>query len=261
MDIYEYDDIATFLKDSFHQRMKDNSNLSLKSLSNKIGLSSSSAFNQMLRGQRPVPAKFIPLFVKELKLDLNEANYFNELYLKSKSEDSKFNMAILEKMNPKKWRKKIILKLKNIPPPLFFAVRTFLKRNKNADLASLKENFSTLIDPKLLERSFTAIQTEKQSINSQDRVIATSGIPSIKVQDIHQFYLSLAKESLPVVDVEKREYNTYSINIKKEDIPLMKERIRFFFDSFIEEFGNDQEADSTFQIGGYLYPITRETKK
>lgn len=260
MNIYEYEDIAKFLRDSFSQKLKNNAHLSLKAISNKIGLSSASAFNQMLRGQRPVPAKFIPLLARELKLNINEVNYFNELYLKSKSHDEKSYINFLKKINPKKWRKKI-LKTQEIPSPIYFAMRTFLKRKKNADLPMIDNSFSRIIDRDDLKKGYDLLKKNIDSIKNTDRIVAVSSddnSPNLSVQEIHHYYLKLAEKSLKAIAPDRREFNTYSININEDKIPMIKQRVRFFFDSLIEEFGNEETGNATFQIGGYFYPLTKE---
>lgn len=261
INIYDYDDLSAYLKDVFFKKIETNKNLSLRALANKLDIPSSSAFNQMLRGHRPVPAKFITPIASELQLSGNELRYFNELYFKSKNQNDKSIDKVLKKMNPQNWRKKKFIQPESIPATLFFALKTFSKRKIDFNIANIKSNFSDFIDEAQLEKAFENFNQKAKKTNSSDRFVTKPDNASDKVKEIHINYLDLAQRSLLSVEPERREFNSYSINIQEKEMPIIKERIRFFLDSLIEEFGDDKNADATFQLGNYLYPLTKESEK
>lgn len=262
MQVYAYSNISNYLKDYFWQKKKQNPNFSLKVWCDQIGISSTGAFHQMINGKRPIPIKFLNTICESLKFNDQERQYFTQLYLLENSEVKTKKVSYLDKINPLKWKtKKIVKDPKILSAPLLFTMRTLLQR------LSLKElnfsNFRTLLNNDIsdneIKEALKVAKEHKESLNNKERLVTTIDVPNVDIQEHHRYFLDLAARRILTSTVQNKEYNSYSINIKKERLNEAKEKIRFFMDSFIEEFDDDLEGDSSFQIGNYFFELTKDS--
>lgn len=261
VDIFQFDSITDYLNGVFKQKKQVNPSFSLRSWCQQMEISSPGAFNQMMNGKRPFPKKVISKIADTLNLKYHEATYFKELYLQDDIEGPKKITKVLDKLNPRNWRAKKVTKDKEIlSSPLFFAVKTLYARDAfySGTFGELKDLFANDIEDNDIENVANMIKKHTQEIKSDKRLVTTTDVKDPKVQDIHSYYLELAKKRVHSVPVDEREYGNYSFNIDPKRIPELKERMRFFIDSVIEDFAEDKEGMRTYQLGSYLYPLDKE---
>lgn len=267
MQIYKYDRLSDYLKDIYLSKKKMNDSFSIRSWAIMMGIPSAGAFNQMLSGKRKLSLKYIPAIIQSLNLDENEKRYFLELYISDSSDEKSLEIKEnLQKLNPFKWRKKKKLIDEDLlDSHLFLVLRTILKRKPQLDLNFLK--LRKLICDDIENREiinlidkYNVLDKMKKRLYGKDRLVTQDDIENVKVQKGHQFFLNLASKRIKTTDVTERNYSTYSVNIDSHRLPQLKERIRFFTDSLIEEFG-DEKGDITYQLGNYLFPITKKEKQ
>lgn len=265
MDIFKYYDISLFLKEVFESKKKENPKFSLRYWSNKLGVSSAGAFNQMINGKRAIPAKLIPRISNSLDFETSEMIYFKELYfISKKTNNEQEKIKYLQEFNPYHWKKKhTVTDKKVLLSPLFFALKTLLKRKKNLPLKfnEVRKVLSKDIDNDDIKNALKIIrQSEISKEEDSKRWVTTTDKVDSDVQRIHQYYLELAKKRVSSSVIDNKEFNSHSINIKPEHLPQIKDRIRYFTDTLIEEFDHDNETSETFQFGSYLYSLTGESK-
>lgn len=260
MQIYAYDSLSTYLKDYYSLRKRKSPGFSIQVWADQIGITSNGAFSQMINGKRKIPARFVRRLAKYLKLNDHETQYFTELYLLERSNNEKTDTSFLDKLNPLKWNQKKVTENKNIlSHPITFGIKTIFDRNKLKELSfeNLRTLFSSdITDDEIKEGLKTVNQCHEVFEESEgERLVTTIDTGNVDIQKIHEYYLELAKKRVKSTNVHKREFNNYSFNIKKERLPEAKEKMRFFLDSFIEEFNDNENGDEVYQLGAYLYSL------
>ncbi len=261
MNIYRYQTIADYLNDHFQAKKAENPLFSLQVWCRKLGISSTSALSHILSGKRPIPAKFVPRFIEDLGLNENESRYFMELFFHEKTTQSSLTQKFLQRLNPFNWKKKTIVTDRSfLLSPLSFALVVLKQRGiiKNLKFENLRTTFHSDISDYEIQNLIDHFELDENL--DFERLTNAVDIEDQDVQRAHEYYLQLASKRVFTSPITEKEYNSYSINIKKEDIPNMQKEIRYFLDSLIQKYDNDNDCDSTYQMGTYLFELTRERK-
>lgn len=266
--IYDYLDPASFLSDAFEIKRKRNANFSLRSWALRLGMKSHGPLHAMLAGQRNIPKKYIPLLVKSLDLEKKEAKFFEllvDLQRAKSLEEKEIYLERLKQLSPKALREvNDIDAYKYITEPLhiIIAEMTTLPKFQNT-LGWIKSHLRPNVNLKELESiierllSLGILKLENNKLIKQVQHIYTAKeIMSKAVQEYHKKMSLLAIEEIANQDIENREYNAISFNIKKKDLPKIKETIREFSDQIVQEF-ESESADETYHLNVQLFSLTK----
>jgi len=263
-----YLDPAAFLKDALDEKRKNNPNFSLRAWAQRLGMKSHGPLHAMLSSQRNIPKKYIPLLIKSLGLEKKEAKFFELLVdlQRSKSiEEKELYLARLKQLSPKELREvNDIDAYKYITEPLhiIIAEMTTLPKFKNSlgwIKSHLRPSINLLDLENIIERllSLGILKKEKNKLVKQVQHIYTAKeIMSKAVQEYHKKMSALAIEQISKQDIESREYNAISFNIKKKDLSKIKEAIREFSDQIVQDF-ESESGDETYHLNVQLFSLTK----
>jgi len=269
--IYEYIDPAKFLSDALEEKKERNSSFSLRSWAMQLGMKSHGPLHAILKGQRNIPKKLVVTLVKNLKLDVKEAKYLDALvdYQRSKTDEERAQwMKRLGELSPKISREINDYEVFNyINDPLHFIIAemTQLKGFKK-QLGWIKQKLRTSISLKEIEEVLARLQKLEILEDSGNRFIkhvqhiySSNEIISKAIQAYHIKMCDMAKEEISQQVVAEREYNGISFNIKKSDLPKIKESMRKFTDQIVEDFEADaQKGDATYHLNVQLFNLTKD---
>jgi uncharacterized protein (TIGR02147 family) len=93
-----YTDYRLFLKDYYQYSKNRNKNYSHRVFCKKAGINSPSFYNEVVAGKRNITKKYLPNFIKGLKLSDNDAKYFTLMIDYGHASSDKEKLEILEKM-------------------------------------------------------------------------------------------------------------------------------------------------------------------
>lgn len=260
MNVFEYNSMNSFFKDYFNFQKRKNPKFSIRTFSKELEITSPGALNQMLNGKRNIPAKHFQKFLEHLNFSIEEEFYLKELYIQSLAN---VKISFLNKINPLRWKKmKVASNEDTFKYPVLFAIRDILKREDMmfADVKKLEKELCLEIKSKDIESAYKFYCFNEKKYPKNARLVNQFDKKNTDVQDIHCYFLELAKKRIRNTDVSQREYNNFSVNIKKSDIPLIKSKIRFAIDSILEEFSDNEEGDATYQITNAFYPLSKTEK-
>ena len=270
LSIYSYKCPNDFLKDRWTHLNEKNPSFSLRSWSKRMGFRNPSPLSLMMSGQRSIPKKHIPNFIRDLDLDENEAQYFETLVdlQRAKSPDQKIRYYNqLKKISP--MSKLDIVELEQFhflqdPLHTFILEMTALKGFK-ADpkwiQSRLKGEYSIAQVEKALDRLLKLNLLKKigKSLvaKSQEHITNKPDIRDQAAQNYHQKISEIAAQRVIEQDVLEREFNSFSMNIKKQDIPMAKKIIREFIKTFIENVeSKPKEGEETYQLNVQFFGVT-----
>lgn len=271
LSIYSYNDPAEYLTDAFEQKREKNPAFSLRSWAMQLGMKSHGPLHAMLKGQRNIPKKYVPLFIKSFKLEKKEASFFEALVdlQRAKSiEEKEMYTERLKKLGPKQVREvSEIEAYKFISEPLhsFILELTQLKGFKSSlgwIKSKLRQNINLKVAEEILDRlqSLGVLELVNDKYERQSKHISTTVDTMNKaVQEHHKKVLTIATEELQKQDVESREFNSVTFNIRKEDIPKIKQILREQTDEVIQEFeAAPGEGDATYHLGLQFFSLTNK---
>ena len=270
INIYDYLDAIDFINDKFNERKEANKNLSLRGWAKQMGMKSHGPLHAILKKQRNIPKKIIPDLIKTLKLKKNESIYFEHLvdYQRAKTPSEKeFYKEKLEKLSPTPLREISdyeAYKYVTDPVHIMIAEMTQLKGFKDTPAwikQHLRFNQNIRDIEQMLERlkKLGVIKKEKNKIiKPVEHIYTTYEIQSDVIQDYHKFCSKLAIDQISKQQVEDKEFNTLSLNLKKKDLPKMKEDIREFINKLVKEYeAKPHEGDETYQLNMQLFSLTK----
>jgi uncharacterized protein (TIGR02147 family) len=269
LSVFSYNDPAQYLTDAFEQKREKNPAFSLRSWAMQLGMKSHGPLHAMLKGQRNIPKKYVPLFIKSFKLDKKEASFFEALVdlQRAKSiEEKEMYTERLKALGPKTVREvSEIEAYKFISEPLhsFILEMTQLKGFKsslgwiksklriNANLKVVEETLERLVSLEVLKKVGSNYERQSKHISS------TVDTMNKAVQEHHKKVLELAINQLEKQAVEDREYNGVTLNIRKKDISKIKLSLRELVDQVIQEFEAPAgEGEDTYQLNMQFFSLT-----
>jgi uncharacterized protein (TIGR02147 family) len=259
------------LTEKFNQKKVANPSFSIRAWASQMGLNSHGGLQQILAGKRTVPKKYIPAIIKSLELTPGEAMYFETLVdlEKSKTPEEKdiYNKRLTHlRPNKKPVQVLEIENFKYFQNPLHSIIRTMIERK------------DFVYDPEKIKRTLRLVTTRREIKEVVERLIALglvsiSGeklkknhkhiknkidIPSRAVEDYHQKMSQLAAEEIKKQPIEQREFNSFCLNIKKDQMKNAKMKIRNFVDEFISEFeAPNKNSNQTYQLNVQLFSLTK----
>ncbi len=272
-DIYQFDDAVDYLAAAIKYIKAKNSSFSQRALARILHISSPGFFNLVLHRKRPLSLKLIEDIEKFLVgrgiLEADELNYFHHLAKIGLTEDidEKTNLRTLlgqlkrDKENHQLSNKDLdafsrwetialfeALQLKGFKYEADYLHRLFKKRIPAQDLIFMVQH---LVRRGLLEH------TDGELKRSVSTVKSTCDVPSDQLRSLHKQFLEEAIKNIETTDVKFRDFNSYTMCVKKDKIPEAKKLIRDFKSKMAQLF-ETSAGDTIYQLNVQLFPILGE---
>jgi uncharacterized protein (TIGR02147 family) len=270
LSIYNYQDPAKYLSDAFEQKRLKNPAFSLRSWAMQLGMKSHGPLHAMLKGQRNIPKKYVPLLIKSFKMEKKEANYFEALIdlQRSKSiEEKEMYSERLKAMGPKETREvSEVEAYKFFSEPMHgFILELSQQKGFKSTLGYIKSKLVQNTNLKSIEDILARLESlgllvkeGNKLVKKVQHIYTTKDVMNLAVREYHKKLCHLASEQIETQSVETREYNGVCFNIKKSDIPKIKKSLRELSDQIIQEYEmSDGEGDETYQLNVHFFALTK----
>lgn len=269
-DIYSYIDARDYLKDFLALKKRSSSSFSLRAWAKQLGMKSHAPLHDILNKKRNIPKSLVPELLKSIKLVGREKEYFEVLidYQRAKSgEQKKIYKEKLERISPVELRTiNDIDAYKYITDPLhiILAEMTQLKSYNPSSLwikQSLREtkNLKEIEDIiKRLKQLKVIEEKEEKTIKHPEHIYTEIEIESSVIQSYHKECMQMAIEQISKQTVQNKEYNSLCFNIKKTQLPKIKEELRKFVNQMINDFeAPAHEGDESYQLNLQFFSLTK----
>ncbi|MFZ5562596.1 MAG: DUF4423 domain-containing protein, partial [Thermodesulfobacteriota bacterium] len=112
----------------------------------------------------------------------------------------------------------------------------------------------------LLER-LNLIRRDKNGKWVQSDRIITPGpdIQALTLVNLHKELLRISMEALDRFPADQREFNAMILSTRKENIPVIKEKMKKFCDEILELISEDAPSDRIVQLNLQLFPLAGHT--
>lgn len=234
LDIYQYNCALTYFTDSY-KALKTNADFSLREWSEGFGFESPSLILDILKKKRPLKLKYSSLLAQGLGLDSNEMTYFKTLIFMEKAanpEEKAYFEETLNALRPEgtsinkeggiysSWLNVVIFTLTQMNGASMdiHEIKTSLKQD--IPLSTIEDSLTILLNHKLIEKV-----GEKYKCCMRD-FISTPNDVSIK--STHAYYSQVISQAQSAVKmgVDEREFQCFTIGMKKENLAKVKDVIR-----------------------------------
>lgn len=270
LNIYDYLDPAEFINDRFQIIRAENPNFSLRAWAMRLGMKSHGPLHAILKKQRKIPIKFVPKMISTLKLNKDEAKYFEvlvDLQRAKTPEETDYYKVKLDKLSPVPLRELNDLEAyKYITDPvhLILAEMTQLRQFSESPIW-IKQHFRMNLNIRDVEIMMNRLRQLGVIENKGDKIIkpvehiyTKFETKSESIQNFHKLCSRMAIEQISEQDIEEKEYNAIAFNIKKKDLPKMKEEIRAFINKLVDDYeAKPHEGDDTYQLNVQLFSLTK----
>jgi len=271
LDIYKYTEFHTFLTDAWKEKRSRNRAFSMSAWARQLGLENSSPLSLAFKGKRALPKKYLPQIIRTLNLDTNQGHYLEallDLWSARTPEQKLLYINRLRDLAPgEAFQAQVVDEFKYLSNPIHGAIieMTDLKEFVNdpqwiqrrlgfpVSLSEVSETLARLQQLKLLKMddSGRLVKTHKHLSTEQD-------VADLGTQNYHRAISELAAQAVSEQNINQREFDSYSFNLKKEKMAKAKTMMRQFINDFLKECeAQPGEGDETFQLSLQLFQISK----
>lgn len=246
------------LKQEFEKRRKRNPNFSLRSFAKWLGISPAQ-LSQMMTGKRSVTVNSAKIISEKMNLSPVEKRIFlnscmkNKEFIEINSEKKTLHMQEDQFRLISDWYHFAILSLTKIKgakaDPRWIARRLGINVDEAHQAILRMERMGILQLKPVFQQVCEPIQV-------------VSNVSSQAIQKHHKQILNLAAEKIETIAVSRREYQSISIPLNPQHIPIFKKHI----DDFLEEaakMSDPKNGTEIYAVNVQLFPLTKteETTK
>jgi uncharacterized protein (TIGR02147 family) len=268
-DLFKYLDYRRFLKDYYREhKEKKGSAFSFRSFARLAGMSSPNFLKLVMDGKRNLGPDGIKGFAKALKLNKEEASYFENLvHFNQCSTDDERNEWYKRLSASKRYRE-----IKEIEKDYFvyFSRWYYAAVRELVLLPEFKEDTDwiarKLSPPITVKEATTALELlqklgflkrEKGRLVQAERNISTAReIISLAIANFHRQMIHRAVESIDRTRPERRDISSLTIALSKERFQEAKRRIQEFRRELNVLLSEDACPDSVYQINFQLFNLS-----
>lgn len=273
LSVFDYSCINEYLKAYIEIKKTQSLAYSYRSLATRLTGFSHSQLYQIINGKKKFPNSLHGQMSKKiLKLSTIERRYFKALLEINHLEFEGASLEEIEELRNKLEEIKP-LDMKHIDfdevtsHPITMILFEMIGRD---DIRSIKDItpdlFTIEVTQKqinlslmyLIEAKHIAIGEDSKLFKLVPHLMAPNDIPNQHLRNYHKQVSRFASETIDLIDIHSREYQSYAINLRKEDIPQAKELIRNFMSDFARLMeAVPEKSDSTYNLNLHLFPLTK----
>ena len=272
MDLYNYINYRSFLKDAYFHRKSRDKSFTHAWISKQAGLKSTGFFSWVLNGKRNITPALAQKFAGLFDLNKTETEFFlllvqydqaktsdvkNELFLKIvKHKKSKISLAGLDQHAYfKNWYHAAIREV--------IAIRPF-----HGNYKQLAKSLIPRITPaeargsvQLLSRLGLVSKTKSGAYQFNENTITTGDDwRSMAIQNFQHAMGQLGAEAVRRIQKKERDISTLTLSGSDELFQAYKEKLKDLRREFLQMAKRDNHPEKVFQINLQLFPLTENLK-
>ncbi len=240
-DIYNHIDPRQFLLDYLSSRQINDDSFSIRKWAKEMELSSHTHLVLLLQGKRKLRKKHLEFLNRSLKLDQNQFAFFESIadYQNAKTIDerqllskqiaslrpeSDFNIVELEEFEViSNWSYMTILASTQLNDYDGTEAYICKKLKNHMSLVEVRSAITRLMNLNLL-----AWNEDGKLYPTSNRVTSRNDILDEGVRKYHKQVSDLAKRALDEVDLEQREFQSFTMAVAEDKVSLAKDMVREF---------------------------------
>lgn len=270
LNIYEYLDYRSFLKNMYSLKKQENPNFSFRSFSRVAGLKSSNFLKLVMDGKRNLSTDTIQKFAGAFKLTKEETNFFETMVLFNQSISTAEKNRYYDKITQSKhyldtkpleanqyvyfssWHfvalRELVLLKDFQEDPQWINQKLQIKLNP----VEIKRAFRILLELKLLERDDSQRLTQ-----TAEKIAVTPEMGSLALVNYHREMLRKASDSLEKSQTSHRDISALTIAISKKKFDQIQERIKQFrAELHALAVDDDDDRSAVYQVNFQLFNLS-----
>ncbi|MBI4042357.1 MAG: TIGR02147 family protein [Deltaproteobacteria bacterium] len=271
MNLFEYTDYRTYLRNFYLAQKEKQGSYSYRVFALRAKLSSPNYLKLVIDGKRRITDKTLPQFVRGLKLNRQETEYFRHLVLYQETHDPETKNNSLSEMIRIRQKSASVTKILD-PDHLsvmshwyHWAIREMvLLEDFSPDPKWIASRLHHRITPKQADESLRLLKRtrflheEKGKYRQNEPLISTSDeIASLLIRKLHQQFIEIGVDSLFNDPVEKREVSGLTLALPQGKIGEVKMAIKEFRRDLNRIFSTQEKTGEVYQLVINFFPLTK----
>lgn len=269
VNVFNYLDYRVFLRDWYADRKKSRIGFSFRSFSSDAGFTSPNFMKMVMDGIRNLTEKSIVPFLKGLKLNKQEQEFFRNLVFFSQARTPEKRNLFYERMLQS--RKYSQLKPLEKSQYEFFSTwyhpvvrELVLSPGFDGTPEQIVDKIRPSITLSQASASLRLLETlgfvrrNPEGRWEQSQPLLTTG-PELRSQAFmkyHQTLLEVARQTLPMIPPERRDVSSLTLGITADQIPLLKEKVREFRGEIMKMVASNDRTDHVYLLNIQFLPVT-----
>jgi len=271
--IFEYENYREYLKDMYQALKKSRRAFSFRYFAREAGLSSPSFLRYVMEGKRNLTAKSIPKFAKALKLNQQEAEFFENLVNFNQAETSEEKTTYFERMT----RSRRFREIRGIEKDRFeyystwyhSAIRELVTfQHFKDDPSWIAQQLVPPITEREAEKALALLlrldlikRDNKGRLIQTDTSITTGPeVQSLAVMNFHKEMLQKGAQALETVAAKERDISALTIGLQASQLQELKDMVIDFRRKVSTVFADSEKpSECVYQLNLQLFPLTRST--
>lgn len=268
VNIFDYYDYRKYLRDTYERLHSKDVKFSYRFIQNKTGIDPGFLV-KVFNGQKSLPEKAIPRFIKLLKLDNRQSEYFTNLVLFGRAKSDIQKKIYFEKLNSfkgpgfrvveydayefySKWYYTAIRELIGIYPftgNFEDLGRLLVPQVKSSEVREGVE---------LLERLGLIIKDQNGRYIQTNRFITTGEqCTSSATRAFHKETIQLAGDALERIPREMRDISTITATLSSAGFTKLKSKMTEFRSEVLKIVQEEENATGVYHLNFQLFPISK----
>ncbi len=266
--VYDFVEPVSFIKEWFQYSKQIRPEFTLRSWARELGFKNVSILVEILKKKRPFRFKFIENFESGFCFDASEKLYFETIVKLAESEsdsERSYFEKLCHRLRPQNtepvyyqeraelfshWLDTALVELCKIKKVTKQEKSVLNLFHRQIDQAEFSQTVEKLVAANLLEEDSSGVlKVVKKRVSTQsDR----------SNRAVHGYYKevnSLASDACEL-PVESREFQCFSMAIREDQVPQLKEAIRTARAS-LENFADSKSGEVVFQVNLQTFPLTQ----
>ena len=270
MDLFEYTDYRSYLRDYYAEQKRRNRSYSYRVFAARAKLGSPNYLKLVIDRSRRITDKNLPQFIRGLKLTRPEADYFKSLVLFQETTDveaKKTYFGELLKIRNRSLKRltQVDLARQEILQHWYhWAIREMiLLKDFRNDPAWIAERLSNKITVRQAAESLALLQSlqfiKKENdrfVQSEPLIATTDEISSLQIRNLHKQFIDLGAQSILNDPMERREINAVTLAIPKSKVSEMKKMIKEFVNDLNRSFSDEINNEEVYHLVVNFFPLT-----
>ncbi len=266
---FNYTNPRQFLLDCLSARQETDPAFSVRAWAKELQIGSHTLLIMLLNGKRPLRLKHVPAFAQNLKLPSAERLYFQALIQYDSAtthEEKQLYSVWLSDLNPgREFRTREIDQFLVISHWTYTAI---IMMTELKGFAGTGQEISRVlkgrISPaeaqaalqRLIDLGLIIRRPDGRLQATYDRVTTRDDIASEGARKYHRSAIEAALHAIDEVPLDRREFQSFTVAIRKDKVLLAKEMIRRFRSQFSSAVGAEGDGDDLYQMNINFFQLT-----
>jgi uncharacterized protein (TIGR02147 family) len=266
--IFDYSSVRQLMLDYLSYRQKTEPKFSVRSWAKELGIGSHALLIMLLQGKRPFRLKHVPTIASGLKLSSAERLYLQaliQLESAQSAEEKQLCSLWLSELNPgmnfvskeldefiaiSHWTYTAILMLTETQGFRYDEAEICRRLRKKVSPIEVRSAVQRMLGLKLL------VHDESGRLKATfNRLSTRDDVANEGAKKYHRSTIEAASEALDL-PLDRREFQSFSMAMRRDKIPLAKEMIRKFRSQFVKAVGAESDGDEVFQMCIQFFQLT-----